>query len=66
MDGSLLKRLGPDVMNYYLYLIKRVNQPPPILRIIPPHQVFSNLDTEVRFRFPITKKNLVGVNEILL
>ncbi len=66
MDGGLLKRLGPDVTNYYLYLIKRVNTSSPVLRVIPPDRVLSNLQTEVRFSFRITRKSMEGIREIIL
>ena len=66
MRGGLLRRLGKDVLNYYLYLVRNVESDKPTLRVVPPERVLSNLSTEVRFRFAITRKSLEGIKEIAI
>jgi len=66
MDGGLLKRLGDDVNNYYLYLIRNVTRKNPSLRIVPPSRVLSNLQPVVRYRFAVTGKSMEGIEEIAI
>jgi hypothetical protein len=66
MDGGLLKRLGNDVNNYYLYLIRKVRTKNPTLRIVPPSRVLSNLQTVVRYRFAVTRKSMESIEEIVI
>jgi hypothetical protein len=66
MDGGLLKRLGADVSNYYLYFIRNVESSRPTLRIVPPGKVLSNLATTVRFTFAIAEDSMKGIDEFPL
>ncbi len=66
MDGGLLKRLGKDVSNYYLYFVRNVENYRPTLRIVPAERVLSNLATTVRFKFAITKETMEGIKELPL
>jgi hypothetical protein len=48
---NTLKKLGNDVLNYYIYVVYDVKRKPK-LRIIPPGKIFGNLQIDPRFLLP--------------
>jgi hypothetical protein len=62
---TTLKKLGDDVLNYYLYVIYDIKGNPK-LRIIPPKKILGSLEIDYQFLLPTRVINDKTIEDICL